>query len=50
MATDEQLATIAEYRQENQIPPATLEWLDKQESLTKKQAAKLITMLIAANK
>ena len=49
MATDEQLATIAEYRQENQIPPATLEWLDKQESLTKKQAVKLITMLIAAN-
>jgi len=50
MATDEQLATIAEYRQENQIPPNTLEWLDKQESLTKKQAVKLITMLIAANK
>jgi len=48
-ATDEQLATIREYRQENQIPEVTLVWLQKQDSLTVKQAATLITKLKKAN-
>jgi hypothetical protein len=50
MATDEQLATIEEYRETEQIPDVTLKWLDKQESLTEKQAASLIAKLKKADK
>lgn len=48
-ATDEQLAMIADYRAAEQIPDVTLKWLDKQEALTVKQAAALITKLNKAN-
>jgi len=49
-ATDEQLATIAEYREAEQIPEVTLKWLDKQEALTEKQATSLIAKIKKANK
>jgi len=44
-ASDEQIARIQEYRDADQIPDVTLKWLDKQESLTVKQAATLIAKL-----
>jgi len=49
-ASDEQIARIQEYRDADQIPEVTLAWLDKQESLTVKQAANLITKLNKAKK
>jgi len=45
MATAEQLAAIQEYREADQIPDVTLKWLDKQESLTRKQAESLLAKL-----
>lgn len=42
--TDEQIATIEEYREEKQIPETTLEWLSENE-LTEKSAAALIRKL-----
>jgi hypothetical protein len=49
-ATAEQLAMIQEYRDADQIPDVTLKWLDKQVSLTEKQAAALIAKLKKADK
>lgn len=44
-ATDEQLAYITEFRDAGKIPDVTLQWLDKQESLTTGQAAALLKKL-----
>lgn len=49
-ATDEQLAKIQEYRESDEIPDVTLKWLDKQESLTEKQAAALLKKLAKVDK
>ena len=49
-ATDEQMAMIQDYRDADQIPEVTLAWLEKQNSLTVKQAATLVTKLKKANK
>ena len=49
-ATAEQMAMIQDYRDADAIPDVTLEWLDKQESLTVKQAATLIVKLKKAGK
>jgi len=49
-ATTDQMATIQEYREAEQIPDVTLKWLDKQELLTEKQAASLIAKLKKADK
>jgi hypothetical protein len=49
-ASEIQLSVIQEYRDAELIPSATLEWIEKQDPLTTKQAAALIAKLKKADK